>query len=270
MKSLFAFSFLFLIIESTNAQDTIVCTNLDMINAIEIEGGSKSDHYEDSLSFEDSTIGDDNDKLLLEKHKKQRKEGTIRLNKQQLPKEDKGWNCLFAQYNAITILSNEKEIDHYSTNGFSLGYSRVFGLMSEDKIYTELGIAYQKVSDNRITQIDDNSLHEELEWEALKIFSNIIVRNKIRNSSIYICPYIGFQLRRNLSVDLEQTYKSKTTKVNGLKEGKWKKSYFDLHIGIHANVGRFLQISTQYGFDINSSKEYGRTRGWTIQVSFLL
>ena len=267
--------------KSICAQGVIVCTNGDVIKAVEIERGSKGIYYKDSLSIDAPIKRIDENKvsviqypdgkrLVIDTPPQKQKVGTLKLNKQKLPKEEKGWNCFFVQYNAITILSNEKELDNISANGFSIGYSRIFGLLSEMKIYTELGIAYQNASAQENTQIAGRNMHETLEWKSLKMFSNIFINNKIQNSSIRICPYIGFQLRRNLSVDYEQSYKGEIIQVNGLKNGKWKKNYVDIHFGVHAIMGRHFQLSTQYGFDLDSKSVYGKTRGWTLQASVLL
>lgn len=184
-----------------------------------------------------------------------------------------GWSSFWVEYNAVSVNIDEKGVDDESATGFSMGYSQAFPIAPNSPLFLEagLGVQYTYNTNDDDLYYSDGYYYYELEDAELKtdLFSvkvpvNLIYAFELPNSTVQIMPFIGANLRYNLSGkrkysfegdedfdddDLEMDVFDK--KDMGSEKATWKRFQLGWHIGLKARFGDSFFAGVSYGSDFS-------------------
>ena len=206
-----------------------------------------------------------------------------------------GWSTFWVEWNPLSIKHNEKNADDESATAFSIGYSQAFSVSANLPLFVEAGLGVQY-------SFNSKDISEELDYDfgddmdpqlktnlfSAKIPINLIYAFQIPNSSVSIMPYVGANLRYNISgknklemnlsddwIDyLEDSYGKKWEKEElvhrdtglplagydhnvfdkkdmGSSSATWNRFQLGWNIGVKARFGENFLVGLSYGKDFS-------------------
>lgn len=122
-----------------------------------------------------------------------------------------GWSTFYLQWNPSSISPDKGDSESFT--GFSVGYSKAFGLSQGLPLFIEAGIGLQYSFKNEdiaedvadILGVDEDDVldicdpKEKFSMFSLKVPVNLVYNWQIPNSSVALAPFVGVTLRYNLS-----------------------------------------------------------------------
>ena len=204
-----------------------------------------------------------------------------------------GWSTIWVEYNSVGIKYDTKGTDDESATGLSFGYSQAFPITQSTPLFLELGLGVQysfNTNDNlylySYDEDGDIKDYKKLDNAELKttLFSakipvNLIYAYQIPNSSVKIMPFIGANLRYNLSgkqkysfdgdedVDEEKLEKDVFDKKDmGSSKATWNRFQLGWNIGVKARFGENFLVGLSYGNDFSELAK--KTKMQTTSITF--
>lgn len=197
------------------------------------------------------------------------------------------WNTVWAEWNPSTFSVDQKDADNQSFTGLSLGYSHAFSLSLTTPLFVEVGLGGQ------YSHYENEWYEEEiLDWGdgpfshmsrrdnildmwSLKAPINFLYRFDIPNSPVSLLPFVGVNLRYNISGEMEDYngYSSQERDVFDSEEmGGSNNTYnrFQLgwHIGMKANFLKHIMVGLSYGTDFTEIAKKTKINTLTITAGY--
>lgn len=203
-----------------------------------------------------------------------------------------GWNTVYAEINPSTF--SPKHGDSESFLGFSLGYSRTFGLSQNIPLFLEVGGGLQYSHKNYDYSIEgykkNLDFSQSFNMISLKVPVNIAYKFDIPNSTVSIIPYTGFHFRfnivgttkNNFEGDWDDLYEYERKEVEeidgesinvfdkddmGSSDATWNRFQIGWHIGTNVTFGKFL-VGVDYGLDFSEISKNTTINGATIRLGY--
>lgn len=207
-----------------------------------------------------------------------------------------GWSSIWVEYNPVSIKYDSKGVDDESATGLSLGYSQTFPITKGTPLFLELGLGLQYTFNTNDDDIyifeydDDGNImdYEKVDDGELKttLFSakvpvNLLYAFQIPNSSVRIMPFVGANLRYNLSGkrkysfegdedwdddDLEMDVFDK--KDMGSSKATWKRFQLGWNIGVKARLGENFLVGLSYGNDFSELAKKTKMQTTSISIGY--
>lgn len=207
-----------------------------------------------------------------------------------------GWSTIWVEYNPVKIKFDAKGVDDESATGLSFGYSQAFSITQGTPLFLELGLGVQytfNTNDDDIyiyeydddgdivdyEKVDDGELKTTL--FSAKIPVNLIYAFQIPNSSVRIMPFVGANLRYNLSGkrkysfdgdedwdddDLEFDVFDK--KDMGSSKATWNRFQLGWNIGVKARFGENFLVGLSYGNDFSELAKKTKIQTTSITLGY--
>lgn len=173
-----------------------------------------------------------------------------------------GWDRVFVSYNASSMMFDYKGAENVSFPGFSLGYMKGFSVSNKLPFYVEAGAALQFRSHKEDMSDPDYEETVKQNFFSLNIPVNFVYKWNI-NEDFSLDPFVGIDLRFNLSGKEKYTYKDEYDEIDesyslfskdDMGGEPYKRFQAGWHIGVGANYKAF-NLSISYGSDFNEIAE---------------
>ena len=200
-----------------------------------------------------------------------------------------GWSTIWVEWNPVSIKHDEKGADNESATGFSVGYSQAFSVTQNMPLFIEAGLGIQYTFNSQDMgelldyDFDTDVMDPQLKTNlfSVKIPVNLIYAFQVPNSSVRIMPFIGANLRFNISgknkLDmnltddtveyLEDVYGKKWKKEDIVhtetdldvfdkkdmdgEKNTWNRFQLGWNIGVKARFGENFLVGLAYGSDFS-------------------
>ena len=209
--------------------------------------------------------------------------------------ESKGWNTVWVQYNPGTWKTDVKGMDDLSFSSFSLGYSHAFGVANTLPLYVEAGVGLQYYWNSEDYGDEDYTETVKTHVLSVKVPVDLTYKFQIANSSVSILPYVGLNLRYNLSGKMKSEYSEDDDedyyapkrasysyddedeesdeldlfdKKDMGKDEVWKRFQIGWHVGVKAQFGKNFMAGVGYGSDFSEITKKVKSGEWTIQLGY--
>lgn len=206
------------------------------------------------------------------------------------------WNTIWVEWNPSSIKPDHG--DSQSFTGLSLGYSHAFGVSSSIPLFVEPGVGVQySFHSEDVTEeegfedyTDIIEIKNKFSMFSVKVPVNLIYNWQIPNSSISLMPFVGINMRYNLSgkqkydwsLDsdydieevnevLEEYYGDDLDLFDKKDMGKddvWNRFQIGWHAGVKARFGKNLMVGFSYGTDFSEICEKAKIGTGTISVGY--
>lgn len=206
-----------------------------------------------------------------------------------------GWSTLWLQWNPSTLKIDDDDVDNQSFTGFSVGYSRAFGVSKSIPIFVEpgIGLQYSFHSEDLLDEVESDDYVDEFKQKynvfSIKVPVNFIYDWQIPNSTVSLMPFVGLNFRYNLSgkrkYDWELTDDAPSRMEDYFEEyydedanlfdkgdmGKeyvWKHFQVGWHIGVKARFGKSFLVGASYGSDFSEIAKKCKIAGGNITLGY--
>ena len=172
-----------------------------------------------------------------------------------------------------------------SLTGFSAGYSQAFSVASSFFVEAGLGLQYMYHTEE---YYDYDSRYDEESEEKIttnlisaKIPVNLMYVFQIPNSSVSLIPFVGVNLRYNISGTQKWEYNDEYESIDesfnlfdkkdmGSSDATWKRCQLGWQIGVKARFNNSLLVGLSYGSDLTeiAKKTKLSTTSITLGYSF--
>lgn len=192
-----------------------------------------------------------------------------------------GWNTVWVEYNPSAFITSVKGADNQSFTGLSAGYSRTFGISSSHPLFVEAGVGLQ-YSFNSISlkeeyedYLDEDDFDPKLKTTlfSAKVPVNLMYAWQIPNTNISLLPFVGVQLRYNLSGKQKFEYNFSGDEddygyyyyddddfadeeydvfdKDDMDDGAWKRFQIGWQAGVKARINDKFLVGLSYGTDFS-------------------
>lgn len=221
-----------------------------------------------------------------------------------------GWSSFWVEWNPTTIEFDQKNVDDESATGLSLGFSKTFGISPSLPLFVEVGIGAQYTFNTKemgeelgFDDDDYDACDPKLKTTLIsaKVPVNLMYAFQIPNSSITLLPFVGANLRYNISGKrklewnftdeaieyLEDRYgrnwEDKTMegiplkgydfdvfdkKDMGSDDNTWKRFQIGWNIGLKARINDQFLLGVSYGKDFSELAKKTKMSTTTISVGY--
>lgn len=168
-----------------------------------------------------------------------------------------GWSTLWVEWNPSTLKIDAKGADDISFTGLSVGYSKAFSVAPSLFLEAGLGVQYSFYTDD-----DDDDLEIKTNLISAKVPVNLMYAFQIPNSSVALIPFVGANLRFNISgtqkLEYDDGYYSDDEDFNlfdkkdmGSSDATWKRFQIGYQIGVKARFTESFLVGLSYGSDLS-------------------
>lgn len=202
-----------------------------------------------------------------------------------------GWSTLWVEWNPSLLKYDVKNADDASFTGFSVGYSQAFSVAPS--LFMEVGGGIQYLSNNESIDSEDTEIKTNL--VSAKVPVNLIYAFQIPNSSVSLLPFVGANLRYNLSgkqkyeyddyddYDYDYDYygyddydyddENKESNLfdkddMGGSSYTWKRLQIGYQIGVKARFGESFLVSLSYGSDLSEIAKKAKFSTTSITIGY--
>lgn len=188
-----------------------------------------------------------------------------------------GWSTLWVEWNPSLLKYDVKDADDVSFTGFSVGYSQAFSVAPS--LFMEVGGGIQYLSNNE--SIDSEDIEIKTNLVSAKVPVNLIYAFQIPNSSVSLLPFVGANLRYNLSGKQKYEFEDYDDEASeefnlfdkddmGSSSDTWKRLQIGYQIGVKARFSESFLVSLSYGSDLSeiAKKTKFSTTSITIGYTF--
>lgn len=191
-----------------------------------------------------------------------------------------GWSTFWVEWNPSSFNYDVKNADDQSFTGLSLGYSQAFNIMQGKPLFLEAGFGVQ-YSFCTIDEGDDDYYYyyyydddDDLKFNmfSVKVPLNLIYKFDLPNSSVAIMPYVGANLRYNISAKLERGDADADLfdkKDMGSDKATWNRFQLGWNVGAKVRFGNSFLVGLGYGKDFSEIAKKTKVGTTTIAVGFL-
>lgn len=191
-----------------------------------------------------------------------------------------GWSTFWIQWSPNSFKIDEKNADDQSFTGLSIGYSQAFNIVQSMPLFIEagLGVQYSFYSEDLGDYYStDEDIKQKFSMFSAKIPVNLIYKFDLPNSSVSLMPFVGANLRYNLSAkmkwELDSYYTDESADVDLFDDkdmGKetWKRMQLGWEIGLKARLGNSFLVGLSYGGDMSEIAKKTKVGGANITVGF--
>lgn len=219
-----------------------------------------------------------------------------------------GWSTMWVEYNPSTMKFDYDDADDESFTGLSVGYSKAVRLAQSSPVFLEVGVGLQY-------SFKDKEMAEELELEdyseymdpkvkmtmfSAKIPVNLMYAFSVPNSSVTIMPFVGANLRFNISGKqklewnfsddfkeylLDEYGSLKDCEIYGIpangydydvfdkkdmgsSDATWKRFQMGWNIGVKARFGEQFLVGLSYGNDFSELAKKTKISTVTIALGY--
>lgn len=191
----------------------------------------------------------------------------------------KGWETFYLQWNPSSFSIDLKNADDQSFTGFSVGYSKAFGVSRTTPLFLEVGAALQYSHyteegdvlmyfyDEEYGDVDYDIVdgEEKFNMFSVKVPVNLLYKFQIPNSSVSLLPFVGATLRCNASAKKKVSVTDEDYELDGIEDteydlfdkddmgskSKWKRFQIGWQIGVNAHFGENFLVGLSYGSDFS-------------------
>lgn len=207
-----------------------------------------------------------------------------------------GWSSIWVEYNPVKIKIDSKEADDESATGLSFGYSQAFPITQSMPLLLELGLGLQYTFNTNDDDViiyyydDDGDIvdYEKPDDAELKttLFSakipvNLIYAFQIPNSSVKLLPFVGANLRYNISGKRKYSFEGDEEwdddelemdvfdkKDMGSSKATWKRFQLGWNIGVKAQFGKNFLVGLSYGNDFSELAKKTKMQTTSITLGY--
>lgn len=217
-----------------------------------------------------------------------------------------GWSTIWVEWNPSTFKYDVKGADNESFTGLSLGYSQAFSVTKSIPLFAEVGLGVQysfKTHDlGEEYDLDEDDYEymdpkQKFSLISAKVPVNLIYAFQIPNSSISILPFVGVNLRYNISgkmktqwnlsddmIDyLEDYYGKDWEEYSGLEDtdanlfdkkdmgssdATWKRFQIGYQVGLKARINNSLLLGISYGSDFSEIYKKAKISTTSVTIGY--
>lgn len=200
--------------------------------------------------------------------------------------DTEGWNTAWVEYNMGTFKVDVKGADDQSFTGFSLGYSHAFSLSLTTPLFVEVGLggqysSYEKEWYEDEEYYDGSGTFRSRRSNGLDLWSikapiNFLYRYDIPNSLVSLMPFVGVNLRFNVSGKQENYIGYKTLEADvfddkemGGSDNTFNRIQLGWHVGMKANFLKHIMVGLSYGTDITEISKKTKINALTITAGYI-
>lgn len=189
----------------------------------------------------------------------------------------KGWSSVWAEYNAATLNIDERGADDLDFTAFSIGWSNAFPIAKGTPIFLEAGVGLQYFSFS--DEVDDEEVETKINMFSARVPVNFVYKWNFNNSSFSLLPYIGFNLRYNISGKMKFEYDDDYydydddeldlfDKKDMGKENVCKRLQIGWQVGVKALFNDSFSIGLSYGSDLSEICKKCKSSSTNVSIAY--
>ena len=160
---------------------------------------------------------------------------------------------------------------------FSIGWSNAFPIAKGTPIFLEAGVGLQYFSFS--DEVDDEEVETKINMFSARVPVNFVYKWNFNNSSFSLLPYIGFNLRYNISGKMKFEYDDDYydydddeldlfDKKDMGKENVCKRLQIGWQVGVKALFNDSFSIGLSYGSDLSEICKKCKSSSTNVSIAY--